>query len=100
MKQNEILFLNEKLVSLYINLEKESLFQCSIIAGLTYSHAYNVTKIWEKLGLLYMNKSGRRYNIIFTAYGKRLQYYLCETVRVLQDGNVQFAALKEKERKE
>lgn len=94
MKQREIMFVNEKLVNLYVILEDGSLSECAQIAHVTYAHAHKIVKLWSRLGLLYLNKSGRRYNVIYSVYGKRIQMLLEELSGVLKEGDIQFTKKK------
>ena len=89
-KLEDIMFINTRLIALYLDIEKYSLHQASNKLGMTYAYANKVLKIWAKKGLVYMNKSGRRYDIVFTPRGKRLAIAFTEMRKILKEEGIQY----------
>jgi len=66
------IFLNEKLIDLYLSITSGPLNYVCKIKKLNYSHAISILNIWESMGLVVKNKSGYRYNIFYTQKGRVL----------------------------
>ena len=95
------MFLNEKLVDLYLNITSGPLNYVCNTLKLNYSHSIDLLNIWEDMGLLIKNKSGYRYNLFYTAKGKALCDYLIKMRLYLKRTGIQWAneeVLYEKEK--
>jgi molybdenum-dependent DNA-binding transcriptional regulator ModE len=87
---SENMFLNEKLVDLYLNITLGPLNYVCKKVDINYSHAIEILNIWESMNLVVKNKAGYRYNIFYTAKGKTLFDYLSKLRTYLKRSNVQW----------
>lgn len=87
---SENMFLNEKLVDLYLSITLGPLNYICKKVDVNYSHAIQILNIWESMGLVVKNKAGYRYNIFYTAKGKTLCDYLGKLRIYLKRSNVQW----------
>jgi predicted transcriptional regulator len=86
------MFLNEKLVDLYLNITSGPLNYVCTKLDLNYSHALEILNIWESMGLIVKNKSGYRYNLFYTSKGKSLVEYLSRVRIYLKRTGIQWEA--------
>jgi hypothetical protein len=84
-KLNEIMFINLKNASLYLYLEKYSLYESSGKAGVSYTYAMSLMKKWAMQGLIYLNKAGKRYNVMYSPRGKRIAIALGEMMKIFRE---------------
>jgi hypothetical protein len=87
---SEKMFLNEKIVDLYLAIRNGSLYWVCKEVNVTYAYAHRMLMIWEDLGLIYKRKTGIRYNILYTDKGQRVYDNLFKTKFVLKRGKVQW----------
>jgi predicted transcriptional regulator len=83
-------FMNEKMVDLYLNITSGPLNYVCNKLGLSYSHSLKVIDIWESMELIVKNKAGYRYNIFYTAKGKTLSDGLSKIKTYLKRGKIQW----------
>lgn len=88
------MFLNEKLVNLYLMLENESINRSAYLCNMTYSHAFRLYHIWMDMKLIAPRKSGRKWKTSYTATGRRIFEVLTAARIVLQNTGVQFVGRK------
>jgi len=72
----EIMFLNERLVDLFLIIRNGPLSWSAKECKLNYAYTLKLLEIWEGMGLVKKNKVGFRYNIIYTEKGEKLFDYL------------------------
>jgi predicted transcriptional regulator len=84
------MFLNQKLVDLYLDITTGPLNYVCNNLDINYSHAIGVLNMWEAMGLIIKNKSGYRYNIFYTYKGQRLADFLTKTRVFLKRNSIQW----------
>lgn len=84
------MFCNEKVVDLFLVLQRGPLLQTTKDVDVNYSYAIKLLKIWESMGLIILNKAGFRYNIFYTAKGKRLSDHLLRLRTYLKRSKIQW----------
>lgn len=84
------MFLNEKLVNLYLMLENESVNRSAYLCSISYSYAFRVYHIWIDMKLIMPRKSGKKWKTVYTTTGKRIFDVLTATRIVFQNTGVQF----------
>jgi predicted transcriptional regulator len=89
---SEKMFLNEKIVDLYIEIRNGSLYWVCKQVGVNYAYAHKMVSIWENLGLIYKRKTSMKYNILYTDKGQRVYENLLKTKLVLKRGKIQWDA--------
>lgn len=88
LKEN--MFVNQKNIDLYLELTNGPLNYVCKKLGINYSHSLHLIRLWENKGLIILNKSGFRYNMFYTAKGKRLEEALIKIRRMLKRMNIQW----------
>ena len=89
-KINDIMFINKKNSSLFLNLEKYSLYESANRSEVSYPYATEMLKKWAMDGLVYLNKSGKRYNVIYSPKGKRVAIALSTMIKIFKEESVQY----------
>ena len=84
-KLNDIMFINIKNAALFLNIEKYSLYESANRASVSYTYATSLMKKWAMMGLIYLNKAGKRYNVIYSPRGKRISIALSEMLKIFKE---------------
>jgi hypothetical protein len=87
-----IMFLNERVVSLFLVIGTYNVHQASLVVGFNYLQSRKYVKYWEELGLIRLNKKkgDKSYHINYTAKGQRIVDVLLAAKTVLQNQGIQF----------
>lgn len=86
----EIMFLNERLVDLYLDLPRDSLREVSKNMGMSYTHALKMLKIWVSMGLVTDRKVGMKYNIFYTDKGLKIALELRRMRKIMKMSKIQW----------
>lgn len=84
------MFLNERVVNLFLIIEGQSLSEASKMVGINYLQSRRYLFYWEYLTLVNIRRMKKSFNIIHTAKGKRVHDALIASKTVLQNLGVQF----------
>jgi hypothetical protein len=75
-----IMFMNTRVVDLYLGITTGPLNRVCNLTKFNYSHALHLINMWDSMGLIKLNKSGFRYNIFYTSRGS----LLADNLRVMK----------------
>jgi len=84
------MFLNEKVVNLFLVIEGQTLSEACKMANIHYIQGRRYLYYWKNLGLVNMRKPNKSFKIIYTSKGRKVSEALVVSKVILQNNGIQF----------